>query len=139
MKTNTTRFLLAIGGLGGLLYGIDFGVIAVSMPYIKALGIYTDAQVSWIVGAVMFGGILASASAGLLCDGLGRKKMIAVAAALFLVQRSDAARFSPNRETDNAFAEALCAARDAGVDVWCYDCNVTADTIAARSEVPAEL
>ncbi len=85
MKTNTTRFLLAIGGLGGLLYGIDFGVIAVSMPYIKALSIYTDAQVSWIVGAVMFGGILASASAGLLCDGLGRKKMIAVAAALFLV------------------------------------------------------
>ena len=27
-------FLLAVGGLGGLLYGIDFGVIAVSMPYI---------------------------------------------------------------------------------------------------------
>lgn len=61
------------------------------------------------------------------------------AAALFLVQRSDAARFSPNRETDNAFAEALCAARNAGVDIWCYDCNVTADTIAARSEVPVEL
>ena len=85
--TNTakTRFMLAIGGLGGLLYGIDFGVIAVSMPYIKALKIYTDAQVSWIVGAVMFGGILASATAGVLCDRLGRKKMIAVAAALFLV------------------------------------------------------
>ena len=58
-----TWFLLAIGGLGGLLYGIDFGVIAVSMPYIKALKIYTDAEVSWIVGAVMFGGILASATA----------------------------------------------------------------------------
>ena len=85
MKTDSTRFLLAIGGLGGLLYGIDFGVIAVSMPYIKALGLYTDAQVSWIVGAVMFGGILASASAGVLCDGLGRKRMIAAAAALFLV------------------------------------------------------
>ena len=38
-----TLFLLAVGGLGGLLYGIDFGVIAVSMPYIKALKIYTDA------------------------------------------------------------------------------------------------
>ena len=61
------------------------------------------------------------------------------AAALFLVQRSDAARFSPNRETDNPFAEALCAARDAGVDVWCYDCDVTADTITARSEVAVEL
>ena len=80
-----TWFLLVIGGLGGLLYGIDFGVIAVSMPYIKALKIYTDAEVSWIVGAVMFGGILASATAGVLCDRLGRKAMIAAAAALFLV------------------------------------------------------
>ena len=79
-----TWFLLAIGGLGGLLYGIDFGGIAVSMPYIKALKLYTDAEVSWIVGAVMFGGILASATAGVLCDRLGRKKMIALAAALFL-------------------------------------------------------
>ena len=77
-------FLLAVGGLGGLLYGIDFGVIAVSMPYIKALKIYTDAEVSWIVGAVMFGGILASATAGVLCDRLGRKKMISSAAVLFL-------------------------------------------------------
>ena len=80
-----TRFLLFVGGLGGLLYGIDFGVIAVSMPYIKALKIYTDAEVSWIVGAVMFGGILASATAGVLCDKLGRKRMISSAAALFLL------------------------------------------------------
>ena len=78
-------YLLVIGGLGGLLYGIDFGIIAVSMPYIKALKIYTDAEVSWIVGAVMFGGILASASAGVLCDRLGRKRMIVAASALFLL------------------------------------------------------
>ena len=81
----STFYLLAIGGLGGLLYGIDFGIIAVSMPYIKALKIYTDAEVSLIVGAVMFGGILASASAGILCDLLGRKRMIVAAAALFLL------------------------------------------------------
>jgi MFS family permease len=79
-----TWFLLTVGGLGGLLYGIDFGVIAVSMPYIKALRIYTDAEVSWIVGAVMFGGSIASATAGVLCDRLGRKPMISAAAALFL-------------------------------------------------------
>ena len=78
-------FLLAVGGLGGLLYGIDFGVIAVSMPYIKALKIYTDAEVSWIVGAVMFGGILASATAGILCDRFGRKKMISSASVLLLI------------------------------------------------------
>ena len=80
-----TKFLLLIAGLGGLLYGIDFGVIAVSMPYIKALRIYTDAEVSWIVGAVMFGGILASATAGWLCDRFGRKRMIVFGTGLFLI------------------------------------------------------
>ena len=74
-----------MAGLGGLLYGIDFGTIAAAMPYIKALGVYSDAQVSWIVGAVLFGGILSSLSAGVLCDGLGRKRMIVASAALFLV------------------------------------------------------
>ena len=61
------------------------------------------------------------------------------AAALFLVQRADAARFSPNRETDPAFAEALFAAREAGVEILCYDCDVTADAMTARKRVPVEL
>ena len=78
------KLLLFMAGLGGLLYGIDFGTIAAAMPYIKSLGIYSDAQVSWIVGAVMFGGILSSLTAGVLCDRLGRKTMIIAAAAMFL-------------------------------------------------------
>ena len=79
------KLIMFVAGLGGLLYGIDFGVIAVSMPYIKALRIYTDAEVSWIVGAVMFGGIIASATAGWLCDRFGRKKMIVFGTGLFLL------------------------------------------------------
>ena len=74
-----------MAGLGGLLYGIDFGTIAAAMPYIKALGMFSDAQVSWIVGAVLFGGILATLTAGFLCDRCGRKRMIVAAAAMFLV------------------------------------------------------
>ena len=77
--------VLAMAGLGGLLYGIDFGTIAAAMPYIKSLGMFSDAQVSWIVGAVLFGGILATITAGMLCDGLGRKRMIVASAAMFLV------------------------------------------------------
>lgn len=74
-----------MAGLGGLLYGIDFGTIAAAMPYIKALGMFTDAEVSWIVGAVLFGGILATLTAGFLCDRCGRKWMIGASAAMFLV------------------------------------------------------
>ncbi len=50
-------FLLAMAGLGGLLYGIDFGTIAAAMPYIRALKLFSDAQLSVVVGAVLFGGI----------------------------------------------------------------------------------
>ena len=79
------RYLLAIAGLGGLLYGIDFGVIAAASPYIKALGLFTDAELSWVVGAVLFGGIVSSLTAGMLAERFGRKRMIVASAALFLV------------------------------------------------------
>ena len=84
MKTSTW-FLLAIGGLGGLLYGIDFGVIAAAMPYLKTMGVFTDSQVSLIVGAVMLGGLVASLTAGQLAEWFGRRRMICAAAALFLL------------------------------------------------------
>ena len=79
------KYLLAIAGLGGLLYGVDFGVIAAAEPYMKALGVYSDSQISHVVGAVLLGGLLSSISAGWLCDFFGRKKMIVAASAMFLV------------------------------------------------------
>ena len=73
-----------MAGLGGFLYGIDFGTIAAAMPYIRELKMFTDAELSWVVGAVLFGGIISSLSAGVLCDRFGRKRMIVVASGLFL-------------------------------------------------------
>ena len=35
------RFLLTIAGLGGFLYGVDFGVIAAAEPYMKAMGVFS--------------------------------------------------------------------------------------------------
>ena len=61
------------------------------------------------------------------------------AAALFLVQRRDCERFAPNRETDPLFADALLAARDAGVEIWCRVCEVTADSMTVRESVPVIL
>lgn len=76
--------LLAIAGLGGLLYGVDFGVIAAAEPYMKALGVYSGSQISHIVGAVLLGGLLSSITSGWLCDFFGRKKMIVASSAMFL-------------------------------------------------------
>ena len=78
-------YLLAVAGLGGLLYGVDFGVIAAAEPYMKALGVYSDAQISHVVGAVLLGGLLSSITAGWLCDFFGRKKMVVASSAMFLV------------------------------------------------------
>jgi len=78
-------YVLAMAGLGGLLYGIDFGTIAAAMPYIRELKMFTDAQLSWVVGAVLFGGIVSSLTAGVLCEKFGRKRMITASAAMFLV------------------------------------------------------
>jgi MFS family permease len=79
------RFLLAVAGLGGLLYGVDFGVIAAAEPYLMALGLYSGTRVSLIVGAVMMGGLFSSLTAGILCDLFGRKKMIAASSMMFLI------------------------------------------------------
>ena len=84
-KKTSVAYLLSIAGLGGLLYGVDFGVIAAASPYIKALRLFTDAELSWIVGAVLFGGIVSSLTAGMLAERFGRKRMIVFAAVLFLV------------------------------------------------------
>lgn len=88
MKIHDTfgvRYLLAVAGLGGFLYGVDFGVIAAAEPYMKAMGVYSDSQISHIVGAVLLGGLLSSITAGWLCDFFGRKKIIVAASAMFLV------------------------------------------------------
>ncbi len=79
------RFLLAIAGLGGFLYGVDFGVIAAAEPYLMSLGLYSGTRVSLVVGAVMLGGLLSSLTAGVLCDVFGRRGTVVGAAAMFLV------------------------------------------------------
>ena len=61
------------------------------------------------------------------------------ASVLFLVQRDDCLRFSPNRETDPAFADALAEAAAAGVEILCFDCEVSADSVIVRSPVPVIL
>lgn len=75
---------MIFGGLGGIICGIDFGIIAVAVPYIRSLRLYSDTQIGWIVGGVLFGGVLASACGGILCDRFGRRAVIRLATGCFL-------------------------------------------------------
>ena len=76
-------FLFAMAGLSGLLYGIDIGVIAAALPYLKATTSFTDAQLSLIVGAVVMGAVVSALFAGVLADRFGRRPVILLAAAAF--------------------------------------------------------
>ena len=77
------HYLMIMAGLGGLLYGIDVGVIAAAVPYIEETSTYTPSQISVVVAAVLFGSVLSSLFAGMLAEWLGRKKVIILSALLF--------------------------------------------------------
>lgn len=79
------KYLLFIAGLGGLLYGIDVGVIAGALPYLQATTPYTAAQLSFVVAAVLLGSVLSSLFAGTLADIFGRKWMMIVSGVCFVL------------------------------------------------------
>jgi len=82
-----TRFLLLVAGLGGLLYGIDVGIIAGALPYLEAsaaqLWKLSAQQLGFVVAAVLLGSVLSSLGAGALSDLLGRKRTMLLAGLLF--------------------------------------------------------
>ncbi|MEI7957042.1 MAG: MFS transporter, partial [Verrucomicrobiota bacterium] len=69
---------------GGLLYGIDIGVIDPALPYLNKAIRLTEQETSYIVAAVLAGSLLGSVIAGFLADWLGRKKMMIVSALMFV-------------------------------------------------------
>lgn len=58
---------------------------------------------------------------------------------LFVVQMEQASYFSPNRQMQEAFAQALCRAEAAGVEILAYTCKVTPDSLAIRQRIPVKL
>ena len=78
------RFLLLIEGTGGLLYGIDVGIIAAALLYLGKTISLTLEQTSILVAAVLGGSMLSSLVAGLLADWLGRKTMMVLSGLLFV-------------------------------------------------------
>ena len=79
------KFLLVMAGLGGLLYGVDVGVIAAALPYIERTSTFNQTEIGWIVGMALWGSLPSSMVAGLLAERFGRKKMIVASAFLFLI------------------------------------------------------
>ncbi|MBE3598457.1 MAG: DNA/RNA nuclease SfsA [Limnochordaceae bacterium] len=58
---------------------------------------------------------------------------------VFVVQRRDALRFSPHRQADPAFAEALERAARGGVQVLAYRCGVDPPSVGIEEAIPVVL
>src|SRR5260370_11722934 len=84
-KVGYNRFLLLVAGLGGLLYGVDVGIISGALPYLEATSGFNASQLSFIVAAVLLGSVISTLFAGLLADWMGRKWLMALSGIMFVI------------------------------------------------------
>jgi MFS transporter, SP family, solute carrier family 2 (myo-inositol transporter), member 13 len=84
-KTGYNRFLLLVAGLGGLLYGIDVGIIGGAEPYLEATSGLNAGQLSNIVAAVLLGSVISTLFAGLLADWMGRRSLMVFSGLMFVI------------------------------------------------------
>src|SRR6185437_14146210 len=83
--TRYNRFLLLVAGLGGLLYGVDVGIIGGALPYLEATSGLNAGQLSIIVAAVLLGSVISTLFAGMLSDWMGRKPLMVLSGLTFVV------------------------------------------------------
>jgi MFS transporter, SP family, solute carrier family 2 (myo-inositol transporter), member 13 len=84
-KTGYNRFLLLVAGLGGLLYGVDVGIIAGAYPYLEATSKLNAGQLSSVVAAVLLGSVISTLFAGMLADWMGRRLLMTLSGVLFVI------------------------------------------------------
>ena len=84
-KPAYNRYLLLVAGLGGLLYGVDVGIIGGALPYLEATSRLNAGQLSIIVAAVLLGSVFSTLFAGLLADRMGRKPLMVLSGFTFVV------------------------------------------------------
>ena len=84
-KRGYNLFLLVVAGLGGLLYGMDIGLIGGALPYLQATSPLTAAQLSIVVAAVLLGAVFSTMFAGMLADWMGRKPLMILSGLTFVI------------------------------------------------------
>jgi MFS family permease len=84
-KRGYNLFLLVVAGLGGLLFGMDIGLVGGALPYLAATFKGTTAELSVIVAAMMLGGVFSTLFAGMLADWMGRKPLMNLCGVTFVL------------------------------------------------------
>src|SRR6201987_485730 len=84
-KVFYNRFLLIVAGLGGLLYGVDVGIISGALPYLEATSSLSRGQLSIVVAAVLLGSVISTLFAGLWAAWMGRKPLMTLSGVMFVI------------------------------------------------------
>lgn len=58
---------------------------------------------------------------------------------IFVVQMEDVVYFEPNLQAQPEFARELYLAKKAGVEILCFDCRVTPDSLEINQKVPCKI
>src|SRR5947207_13557292 len=75
-----------VAALGGLLFGYDWVVIGGAKPfYEKYFHLTTPLQVGWAMSSALIGCLGGAVLSGFLSDRFGRKRLLILAAVLFLL------------------------------------------------------
>ncbi len=78
-------FLALVAALGGILFGYDTAVISGTTEIVTAQFGLDELATGWYVGCALIGSIVGVMVAGMLSDGLGRKKTMLIAAVMFSI------------------------------------------------------
>lgn len=77
--------ITVVAALGGLLFGYDTAVISGAIGFLQTHFGLSPAYTGWAASSALLGCIGGVAVAGTMCDRLGRRKTLLIAALLFLV------------------------------------------------------
>lgn len=83
--TKTAMVVMALAGIGGILYGFDIGVISGALVFMENDLAITANDASFIVSAVLGGGSLATLCSGPFADRFGRRFSINISAVIFII------------------------------------------------------
>jgi MFS transporter, SP family, galactose:H+ symporter len=78
-------FIAGVAALGGLLFGYDTGVISAALLFIRQVFAPSPTLQGIVVAIVLAGAAIGAGAAGSLSDRFGRRRVILVAALLFVV------------------------------------------------------